>query len=691
MTEPIFEPVRLQQLGETLRAYAAQRGRILAGAEVAHTLERCASASPEESVAMAWSILFPHEALGRVPLSLAGREHFPALGWRGGSLVIIGADGDAAALEGGALYTPFPVKPLQGPVEESAGQPATTAIRAVLREHLPLFARIGTATLFINLLAVVSSVFAMQVYDRVVPNFSYPTLWALASGVVLAILFDLVFKFVRLGLMEATSKRIDEALSQYFFEKMMALKLDRRPAQGSVLIGQIRDYESVKAFLTSSTLFAMADMPFILFFIAMVAVLGKYVALVPLCLLPVCIGVGLAVRKPLERLQNRQVEESALRQGVMIEAVSGAESLKAAGAEWRFGALWQRLTRDLADNGERMRKLSSQAQYVSGAFQQLAYVLVLVAGVFAIEAGELTTGGLIACSILAQRAMGSTIQLTNILVQWQHARHALHVLDRLLSRPADDGRWAGSTVERHDLVLEDVHYAYEEGQESILTVPSLRIPAGQRIAVLGRNGSGKSTLLRLMAGLGTPSQGMVRIAGLDLQACRLGWLRQTVGFLPQEVRLFGGTLRENLTLGLDQPSEDKLRDTLRATGLDRFAARLPQGLDTLIREGGAGLSGGQKQLIGITRLLLQQPKIWLLDEPSASLDRESEQLVQSVLKNLPGDVTVIFTTHRMGWVELSQRTLVVDDGQIRADVPTQQVRSQPSRPPGRPAIGEGAT
>ena len=684
------EPARLANACDTLRRYAALRGHVVVTAEIERALLQSLGESPEAVIDEAWRVLFPHEALNSVPAKLAEPQHFPALVWSDDTLAIVDEIASIGVFTGKNIRVPCTVVPKPTVIEVNTDdKPATAAIKAVLKAHMPIFARVGIATVLVNLLAIVTSVFAMQVYDRVVPNFSYPTLWALASGVILAIVFDLLFKSIRLSLMESLTRRVDEALSQFFFEKIMALKLDRRPPRTGVLVAQVRDYESVKAFFTSTTLFALADMPFIFFFIAVIALLGGIVALVPLCLLPICIAIGLIVQRPLAKLQQQQTDESARRQGLLIEMVHGAESVKAQGGEWRFGTLWLGLTRELADYGYHIRRLSGGAQHLSGSFQQLAYVLVMVVGVFQIEAGHLTTGGLIACSILASRAMGNSTQLTGILVQWHHAKHALHVLDKLLVMPSDDSdsRQASNTLEPHYLSLNGVQYAYEVNQGTTLTINNLHINAGERVAVLGRNGSGKSTLLKLMAGLGTPNAGEVKVAGLDLQQCRLGWLRETVGYLPQDVRLFGGTLRENLTMGLGQPTDEHLHEALMLTGLNRFVAQLSLGLDTPIREGGVGLSGGQRQLIGVTRLVLLKPRIWLLDEPSASLDRESEQSVMAFIKALPPDVTVIFTTHRMNWLPLSQRTLLLDEGTLKADVPTERVRNQPSTPQNSSVIG----
>lgn len=678
------EPARLPALCATLKAYAARRGHAVTESEIEQALLQAPGVTVEAVLAAAWAWLFPRERLASLPLAGAEAQHFPALAWQGETLVVLDAKPDAVDARQ-FLWLPYPAIPAQAPLTEQPRKPATDAIMAVLRAHKPIFVRAGITTVVINLLAIVTSLFAMQVYDRVVPNFSYPTLWALATGVILALGFDFVFKLLRQALLEKLTLRADEALSQYFFEQVIALKLDRRPARPGMLVSQVRDYESVKSFFTSTTLFALADLPFVLFFIAVMAMMGGVVALVPLLLLPICLAIGLLAQRPLAALQQQQTDESARRQGLLIEVLHGAESLKAQGGEWRFSVLWGQLTRELGHYGERIRTIGGRAQFLAGSFQQLAYVLVLVVGVYRIEAGALTMGGLIACSILAGRAMGNIGQITGILVHWHHAKHALGTLDKLLVMPSDDSeaRQASTTGVAPQITLAGIRYAYDQAEGLQLALESLTLNAGERVAVLGRNGSGKSTLLKLMAGLNTPNEGEVRIAGLDLQTCRLGWLRETVGYLSQDVRLFGGTLRDNLTLGLAQPTQEQLQAALAQTGLDRFVQKQAQGLDCLIREGGSGLSGGQRQLIGLTRLVLQNPRIWLLDEPSASLDRESEEHVMTLIRALPADVTVVFTTHRMNWLPLSQRTLLIEDGQVRADVPTGNVRNGP--PPPRPA------
>lgn len=649
--------------------------------------------SAEQRLAASWQWLFEGHSLVELPVALAKDAELPA--W----IIVDGAIGVVTKLPEDAQPIEvqwFGVRPEEqhvpariwvpvGPVftaiddldEVPARGPATQAIWVAVKAHMPLLRRVGVATIFINLIAVVSSLFAMQVYDRVVPNFAYATLIVLSTGVAIAYVFDLLFKILRLKLLEQSARRLDEALSLYIFEKVMALKLDRRPARVGTLVAQIRDYEGVKAFFTSSTLFVMADMPFVLFFIAVIAMIGGKVALVVAAFTPLCFLVGLIAYKPLSRLQKDEHDEAMRRQGVLFEAVAGAETIKSLGGEPNFSNQWLRSTREAGERSEALRTVSAYAQFAIGMLQQLAYVGVLIVGVLEIEAGTLTLGGLIACSILGSRALSSISGITPLLIQWHNARYSLEMLDKLLATPSDDSarRQANTHSMPLDLSIQDLKYAYENSRSAQLVIAAMTIKQGERVAVLGRNGGGKSTLIKLLAGVGTPTVGEVRVAGLDMQECRLSWLRSVIGYLPQDVRLFSGTLEENLTLGLSKPDEAVIRQALEASGLAAAVNRHPLGLQLPIREGGFGLSGGQRQLVGLTRLILQNPKIWLLDEPSSSLDSDAEDRLMKFIRSLPRDRTVIFTSHRPQWMQLADRVLILEDGQVKMDAPASKVRA----------------
>ena len=643
----------------------------------------------------AWQWLFPGHTAAQIPLQLAHNAQLPAWTLVDGNIgVVTSLASDSKPIQvqwlGEVAGNPDDIRELLVPVspgliDDAPMVPpkkigaASMALRAALRAHLPLFGRVGVATVLMNLLAVVSSLFAMQVYDRVIPNFAYSTLWVLASGVFLAYIFEIMFKVVRLKMLEASALRLDEALSLHFFEKVMALKLDRRPSRVGSLVAQIRDYESIKNFFTSSSLFVLADLPFVFLFIAVIAMIGGNIAWVLVIFMPICLFIGLVAYRPMARLQSEQNDEMARRTGILFEAVSGAESVKSQGGEARFGDVWLKSTRMVGVNGEGLRTVSAYSTFATSFFQQLAWMAVIIVGVYEIQNGTVTMGGLIACSILAGRALGNISQITQLLLQWHNARHSLDVLNKVLECPSDDApdRQGNTQTAPLHLSISELKYAYEGSQNAQLTVPRLEIKQGERVIILGNNGSGKSTLLRLLAGLATPSAGEVKIAGLDLQHCRASWLREVIGYLPQDVRLFSGTLLENVTFGLPMPDEAQIRNALQLTGLIHAVERHPLGLTLPIREGGAGLSGGQRQMVGLTRLALQNPKIWLLDEPTASLDSDAEERLRNFLQQIPRDRTIVFTSHKPNWIALATRVMGLQDGVIKLDSPADQVKAIP--------------
>lgn len=670
-----------------------------------------------ERLAAAWRWLFKKHTAAESPIHLLSNAQLPA--WVVGQgcvgiLTKVPVGDSPAEIEWikGSVHQSLddvemalvPVAPLaeadESFLEQKKRGPATVAIVEAMKAHAPVFKRVAVASIFINVIAILSSLFVMQVYDRVVPNLAYATLWVLASGVLLAYVVDIMFKLARQKMMEATTKRMDEALSLHVFDRLLGLKLDRRPSRLGTLVAQVRDYESVKAFFTSSTLFAVVDLPFIFIFIGVIYLIAGPVALVPAVFVLLCLIIGVASYKPTARLQQMNNDAIVRRQGLLYEAVAGGEVVKSQGGEGKFSDSWLTATRETTDRAEALNNVTGGVRIATGFFQNLAYIGIIIVGVYVIETGELTMGGLIACSILGSRALATISNVASLILQWHHAKYSLGILNQLLSTQSDDrdDRQANVKSAPLDLRMQDMVYAYEGSELPQLVVPAINIPEGARVAVLGRNGSGKSTLLKLFAGIGTPARGQTSIAGLDFEVCRPSWLREVIGYLPQDPRLFSGTLLENLTLGMSMPEESAVYAALEKTGLLDAVTKHPQGLQLPIREGGAGMSGGQRQLVGLTRMVLQDPKIWLLDEPTANLDSTVEQLIAAVLTELPADRTVIFTTHRQSWLRFSKRVLFLEEGQIKADLPTSEVvkasaAKQPAATSTAPAavnVGSGA-
>jgi ATP-binding cassette subfamily C protein LapB len=533
------------------------------------------------------------------------------------------------------------------------------------------------ATFLLNMVAMAISLYTMQVYDRVVPSQGHATLIALSIGVLLAIALEFVMKQVRAMLVDRACEAIDEELSGVFFQKALSIRLDARPRTIGTFAAQIRQFETVRAFMTSATLFVLADVPFALVFIAVIwAIGGNSLALVPLVLLPFSVLVGVMVRRPLARHSEAHVVEGNRKNGLLIESIDGIESVKAVNAEWKMLDRWRGYTAVMGERELLMGNLTRNATNIASAIQQLSYISLIIAGVFAIWSGQITMGGLIACSLISSRALAPLSQIPTFLVRWQLAQVSLRALDDMMALPSDGDSGVAQVIpERCDgnISLQDVAFNYNDGPPAV-QVPALQIRPGERVAIIGPVGSGKSTALKLLTGLYQPTKGRAFLDGVDMAHLAPGFLREHIGYLPQDVRLFEGTLRENLALGLPAPSDAQILAACQLTGLDRSIAGHPKGLSLEIHEGGRGLSGGQRQLVGLTRMLLARPRLMLLDEPTASMDSELEtRVMNQVFRNLsPQDVLVV-VTHKLSMMPLVSRVVVIDRGAVQLDGPRDEV------------------
>jgi ATP-binding cassette subfamily C protein LapB len=531
------------------------------------------------------------------------------------------------------------------------------------------------ATFVLSIFGLMSALYTMQVYDRVVPTKGFSTLWVLTIGVILAIFFELVMKLVRSHLVDKASRAIDLELSGVFFSKALAIRSDSRPQTVGTFASQIRHFESVRNFMTSSTLFILADAPFALLFILVIYFIAGPVAFVPLMMIPVGLIIGLSMRGPIERYTAENMEESNKKNGLLIEAIDGVESVKAASAEWKLEDRWRELTKTITTTDLKSKLLTTFSTSSTQSIQQLSYVGIIAAGAYSIVNGDLTMGGLIACSIISGRALTPLAQMPNMIVQWKHAKIALDVLDGIMAMPSEreHKRLVVPDSCKGEIEIKQVSFAYNENAPQ-LAIEKLSFNAGDRVAILGTVGSGKSTLIKILSGLYQPQQGGVFLDNMDMTLVSNEFVREHIGYLPQEVRLFNGTLRDNLVLGLPSLSDSQILKAAALTGLDQAIKNHPNGLEINISEGGKGLSGGQRQLVGLTRLLLARPNILLLDEPTASMDTRLEEFVmQHLFDQLPDDSVIVLATHKAGVLKHVNRIIVMDSGKVTLDGPKQEV------------------
>ena len=544
------------------------------------------------------------------------------------------------------------------------------------------------ASAFIGFLALATSMFSMQVYDRVIPTRSEHTLIVLAVGVLLSILIELAMRFARSHVMDHVAVGLDNRLSREIFDRLLRLRVDQVPGSVGSLAAQMRGYEQVRGFYTASTLFTFIDLPLALLFIAVIAAIASpWVAAVPLVFAAIAILVGLSIRKRVMQQAREGAALSNLKTGLLVETVEGIETIKSGSGGWRFLSRWIGVNAQTIHTDLQSRRASEAVSYLSGAIQQISYALLVVVGAVVVMQGQMTLGALIASSILSGRILAPILAIPGLLVQYAHAKAALEGLEKLYQLETDHhGLDAPLTPEtlRGRYELSDIRFGYGEGPPA-LVLDRLNIAPGERIAVLGPIGAGKSSLLRLLSGLYQPAQGQVKLDGLDIAHIHRQVLNQHVGYLQQDHRLFQGSLRENLLIGMPDPGDEALLAVMRRTGMDQMVASHPRGLERPIAEGGKGLSGGQKQLVAFTRLMLGQPEVYLLDEPTATMDNEQEKRCLQLLAELArSGKTLVIVTHKPSLLPLVDRIVVVVGHKVVMDGPRdavlQQLQAGPSLP-----------
>lgn len=552
------------------------------------------------------------------------------------------------------------------------------------RKHALVVA--GVATVVINLIALATSLYSMQVYDRVVPLGAFSTLFVLSLGTAVAIGFDFLLRVVRTNMLEEESIHIDTEVSEFFFARATDVRLDARPPSIGTMAAQLKGLEQVRSMMSSSTLFLLADLPFALFFIYIVAKLGGIIAVVMLISFPISMALAFMFARMIRDDTARAQVSGNKKNGLLVEALDAAETVKSNRGHWFMMSRWSALLDEVHDSELPVKRLQSYAGNIFGTIQQLAYIALIAWGAVEVYGHNMTMGALIACSILAGRINGPLIgQLPNLLVQWSYSRSSLDMLDGILKLPTDrepDQELLRPVKLAPHIIVKDVMFQYA-GAKAGIAVPNLQIQPGERIGIIGGIGSGKSTLLRLLAGLYAPQQGSVLMDKLDMRQIADDVLRQAIGYLPQDYRLINGSLRDNLLLGLPDPGDSALIAAAEETGLSNLIASHPRGIELPISEGGRGLSGGQRVLTGLTRLMIAQPSLWLLDEPTSNLDVETEARVLNALQQkVRPDATMVFVTHKLQLLGLVQRVILVANGQIVLDGPTAEVmkRLQPQQP-----------
>ena len=534
------------------------------------------------------------------------------------------------------------------------------------------------ATFIINFLALVSSLYVMNVYDRVIPNQAYETLWVLSIGVFLAIAFEFAAKMIRGHLTDIAGKKADLIISSALFRRVLALRLADRPASSGSYANNLREFEAVREFMTSASLLTLVDLPFLLLFVTVIAIIGGKLALVPLTIIPIVIIVGFLVQRPLSRHINESMKESSQRSGLAVEAIEGIETLKTNNATSWAQQRWDEYTAKTSAASIKVKDTSNFMINFTIGMQQLNTVGLVLLGTYLIHAENpaerITMGALIAAVILSGRALSPLSQIAGLATRFQQAKLALEGVNNIVQRPIErDPERKYITLDRVEggIAFDNVSFQYQEETGAAVSDLKLNIRPGEKVGVLGRIGSGKSTMLKLASGLYDSAKGNITLDGVDMRQLDPNFLRSEVVLLSQQPRLFLGTLRENMDLArFDGYSTDQeLLAALKRFGLDRIIRNHPRGLDMPLGEDGLGLSGGQKQIIALARMTLRHPKVVLLDEPTTGLDQATERMALNAVAQWSKDKTMVVVTHRPQVLQIVNRIIVMDNGKVVMDGP----------------------
>jgi len=560
-----------------------------------------------------------------------------------------------------------------GPAEIDTGR---SWFWSALWQHRKTYYEVGLAAVMINILATASPLLTMNVYDRVVPNNAISTLWFLAGGAMLCYLFDFVLKSLRAHFVDTSGKKADQVISARIFEQMLAMKMAARPPSVGIHAANLREFETLRDFFASATITAIIDFPFMLLFLLLIWLIAGPVAFVPLALLPLVIGAGLLLQRPLDKVVKESMRENSYKSGLIFETLSGLETVKVQAAESHLQRKWEELTEQAALTSLKSRAISALGVNFAVLVSNLSTVGMLVYGCYLIADHQMTQGALIAAVMLSSRAMAPMASIASLLTRFSQSKEALERFNQLMKAPVE--RPAGQNfisvpVMKGKIEFLDVNFRYPKQEIPALDNITFGIKPGEHIGIIGPVGSGKTTIERLILNLYQPDSGSVQVDGIDVRQIDPADLRRNIGVVQQTPYLFFGTVRENITLGHEFVPFTAVRRAAEMAGVMSFLRDTKAGLDTQVGERGENLSGGQRQAIAIARALLYNPPILLLDEPTASIDPGSERRLYNHLKEITKGKTVLLVTHKSSVLGLVDRLILMDHGGIVASGPRNEI------------------
>lgn len=539
-----------------------------------------------------------------------------------------------------------------------------------LAENKGIYRDVMVAALLINIFALAMPLFTMNVYDRVVPNKAVETLWVLGIGVGLIVLGDLLLRSMRAYFLDWASARIDVKLSSQIMEKVLGTRYEAKPTSVGSFASNLRSFESVRDFITSATVVTLIDLPFGIIFLVVIAWISPYMVLPALIGGGVVLIYSLSVQTKMHDLSETMYRASAQRNATLIESLVGLETVKSMGIEGQMQGKWEKSALFLSEVGSKLKLLSSSITNGSYALQQIISVAIIILGVYLISNGDLTMGGLIACSQLTSRALAPISQIASLFTQYHTAATSLKSLEGIMEKPVErskDVNFLSRPAFKGEIEFKNVSFKYPGSDELALNRISFRIRPGEHVGLIGRMGSGKTTINKLILGLYQPTEGAILIDGIDARQIDPAELRRSIGYVQQDNHLFYGTLRDNITLRHQHADDQAVLHAAQVGGIAEFVNTHPKGFDLEVGERGDTLSGGQRQGVGIARAFVTRPQIVLLDEPTSAMDHSGEETVKRNIAEATADKTLIVISHRNAMLELAERLIVIDSGQIVAD------------------------
>lgn len=544
------------------------------------------------------------------------------------------------------------------------------------KQHWTIYREVVLATVMINVFALAGTLFIMNVYDRVIPNAAFETLWVLSIGATVVYCFDFVMKNMRSYFLDIAGRKADVKISAKLFEQLLGMTLSSRPASAGVMASHMREFETIRDFFTSATMTALVDLPFSLFFIIIILVIAGPLAIIPLVAIPIVMFCGWILQKPMQRITKESMQESALKNALLFETITGLETIKTQAAEGHVQRRWEELTEKGSRTTVRSKRIAAFALNFSMFIQQITTVAMVIVGVYMISDAQMTQGALVGSVMLVGRALGPLSQVAGLLTRfnqsWQSLRHLEDLMRRPVERPAGK-HFISKARPSGKIEFRDTTFKYQGQSYPALKGLNISIEAGEHIGIIGAVGSGKTTLSRLLVNLYQPDTGAILLDGTDVRQIDPGDLRRSIGSVQQSPNLFYGSVRENITMGHENAPEQAVLRAAELAGVMEFLHDSEKGLDTQVGERGEALSGGQRQAVAIARSLLYDPPILLLDEPTASLDPTSELRLRERLKMLSQGKTTIVITHKGAMLELVDKLILMDRGQVIAFGPRDEI------------------